>query len=56
MITWLYASTVWILLVVAPGGLHSQLAVYATSKECESAKRTLQVVEPLQAMCVEKVR
>ena len=40
-ITWLTATTVYVLLVLAPGGLDSQLGVYTSKEACEAARDLL---------------
>ena len=55
-ITWLTASTVYVLLAVAPGGLVSQLGVYPTLQACEAARGAYEVQQPLKAVCVERDR
>lgn len=56
MTTWLQATTVYVLLVIAPGGLDSQLGVYPTRQACEAARDTYKVLQPLEAQCVERDR
>jgi len=54
--TWLSQTTVYVLLVIAPGGLDSQIGVYATRQACEAARDTYKVIQPLEAHCVERDR
>jgi hypothetical protein len=56
MTTWLQATTIYVLLVIAPGGLDSQLGVYADLPACEAARGAYQVQQPLKAVCVERER
>ena len=55
-VTWLTANTVFVLLVVAPGGLDSQLGIYSTRQACEVARSAYQVQQPLVIQCVERTR
>ena len=55
-VTWLTANTVFVLLVVAPGGLDSQLGIYSTRQACEAARAAYKVQQPLKAVCVERTR
>ena len=56
MTTWLQATTVYVLLVLAPGGLDSQLGIYTTKEACEAARGAYEVQQPLKAVCVERDR
>ena len=59
--TWLASYYIYVLTVVAPGGLTSQLAVYTTPEACEAA-RDLYAHEQqpndlaLRAECRERIR
>jgi hypothetical protein len=54
--TWLASYYIYVLTVVAPGGLTSQLGVYATPEACEAARRTYEVEQPLRAECRQRIR
>jgi hypothetical protein len=53
---WLSTYYIYVLVVVAPGGLESQLGVYPTPEACEAARETYAVVQPLKAECRQRVR
>jgi hypothetical protein len=56
--TWLSTYYIYVLIVVTPGGLESQLGVYPTPEACEAAREmyTVKIQQPLQAECRERVR
>jgi hypothetical protein len=53
---WLASYYIYVLIVVAPGGLDSQLGVYDSLQACEAARGAYEVQQPLKAVCVEKER
>lgn len=56
VMTWLSTYYIYVLIVVAPGGLTSQLGVYPSPEACEAARETYEVIQPLRAECRERVR
>ena len=59
--TWLASYYIYVLTVTAPGGLTSQLGVYATPQACEAARETYTRQQhsndlALRAECRERVR
>ena len=54
--TWLSSYYIYVLLVVAPGGLESQLGVYGSPEACEAARGAYEVQQPLRAECRQRVR
>jgi hypothetical protein len=53
---WLSSYYIYVLVVITPGGLESQLAIYTTPEACEAARETYEVVQPLRAECRQRVR
>lgn len=53
---WLATYYIYVLTVVAPGGLTSQLGVYPSLEACEAARETYEVIQPLRAECRKRVR
>ena len=56
VMTWLSTYYIYVLIVVAPGGLTSQLGVYPSPEACEAAREAYMVQQPLQAICRQRVR
>jgi hypothetical protein len=64
--TWLSTHYIWILIVVAPGGLESQQSIHTTPEACEAARDLLaeqvsprgafEVQQPLKAECRQRIR
>ena len=53
---WLTSYYIYVLIVITPGGLESQLGVYSDLQACEAARETYEVVQPLKAECRQRVR
>ena len=64
--TWLTSYYIYVLIVVAPGGLESHLNVYSTPEACEAAREKVverlsprdltRVDGPLRVECRQRVR
>lgn len=62
MTTWLNSYLIYVLVVVAPGGLTSQLSIHTSLPACEAAREQYTkpevegILDPLRVECHERVR